>query len=55
MPVNLAPPKAGELLPVKGLALGVAEAGVRKANRKDLLVLRLVCAEQLRHSFIAHE
>ena len=41
MPVNLAPPKAGELLPVKGLALGVAEAGVRKANRKDLLVLRL--------------
>jgi len=41
MPVNLAPPKAGELLPVKGLVLGVAEAGVRKAKRKDLLVLRL--------------
>jgi len=38
--VNLAPPKAEELHPVKGLALGVAEAGVRKANRKDLLVMR---------------
>ena len=41
MPVNLAPPKPEDLLPVKGLALGVAEAGVRKANRKDLLVMRL--------------
>jgi glutamate N-acetyltransferase/amino-acid N-acetyltransferase len=26
---------------VKGVALGVAEAGVRKANRRDLLVMRL--------------
>jgi glutamate N-acetyltransferase / amino-acid N-acetyltransferase len=41
VPVNLAPPRAEDLLPVKGLALGVAEAGVRKANRKDLLVMRL--------------
>jgi glutamate N-acetyltransferase/amino-acid N-acetyltransferase len=41
MPVNLAPPKAEDLLPVRGLSLGVAEAGVRKANRKDLLVIRL--------------
>ena len=41
MPVNLAAPKAGDLLPVKGVALGVAEAGVRKANRKDLLLMRL--------------
>src|SRR5512141_2915270 len=41
MPVNLAPPSPGDLLPVKGAALGVAEAGVRKANRKDLLVMRL--------------
>jgi glutamate N-acetyltransferase/amino-acid N-acetyltransferase len=32
-------------LPVKGLALGVAEAGVRKPNRKDLLVMRVAdCA-----------
>ncbi len=41
MPVNLAPPKPEDLLPVKGLMLGVAEAGVRKAERKDLLVMRL--------------
>ncbi len=41
MPVNLAPPKPEDLLPVRGIALGVAEAGVRKAERKDLLVMRL--------------
>ena len=41
MPVNLSAPRAEDLLPVKGVALGIAEAGVRKANRKDLLVMRL--------------
>jgi glutamate N-acetyltransferase/amino-acid N-acetyltransferase len=41
MAVNLAAPKPEDLLPVKGVALGVAEAGVRKAGRKDLLVMRL--------------
>jgi glutamate N-acetyltransferase/amino-acid N-acetyltransferase len=41
MPVNLAPPRPEDLLPVQGLMLGVAEAGVRKANRKDLLVMQL--------------
>ncbi len=41
MPVNLAAPKPEDLLPVRGVALGVAEAGVRKAQRKDLLVMRL--------------
>ncbi len=41
MPVNLAPPKPEDLLPVRGVALGVAEAGVRKPGRKDLLVMRL--------------
>jgi glutamate N-acetyltransferase / amino-acid N-acetyltransferase len=41
MPVNLAPPKPEDLLPVKGVGLGVAEAGVRKAERKDLLLMRL--------------
>lgn len=39
MPVNLPLPQAGDLLPVPGLSLGVAEAGVRKANRKDVCVL----------------
>lgn len=41
MPVNLNPPDAKALLPVPGLELGIAEAGIRKANRKDLLVMRL--------------
>jgi len=41
MPVNLTAPAPGSLNPVKGIQLGVAEAGVRKANRKDLLVMTL--------------
>lgn len=41
MAVNLPLPVAAELLPVAGLELGYAEAGVRKANRKDLLVMTL--------------
>jgi glutamate N-acetyltransferase/amino-acid N-acetyltransferase len=41
MPVNLTPPNPDQLLPVKGVSLGIAEAGIKKANRKDLLVMRL--------------
>ena len=41
MPVNLTAPRAEDLYPVEGLRLGVTEAGVRKANRKDLTVLLL--------------
>jgi len=41
MPVNLAPPRAEDLLPVPGIRLGIAEAGVRKKNRKDLLVVEI--------------
>jgi glutamate N-acetyltransferase / amino-acid N-acetyltransferase len=41
MPVNLNPPEAKTLHPVPGVELGIAEAGIRKANRKDLLVMRL--------------
>lgn len=39
MPVNLPAPNAAELFPVQGLRIGVTEAGVRKANRKDLSVV----------------
>src|SRR5258706_5545116 len=42
MAVNLLPPDPGTLHSVPGVELGVAMAGVRKANRKDLLVMRLV-------------
>jgi glutamate N-acetyltransferase/amino-acid N-acetyltransferase len=41
MPVQLSAPRAGDLRPVRGLTIGVAEAGVRKANRKDLTVFLL--------------
>jgi glutamate N-acetyltransferase/amino-acid N-acetyltransferase len=41
MPVNLSAPDPAALLPIKGVECGIAEAGVRKANRKDLLVMRL--------------
>ncbi|HEY1288096.1 MAG TPA: bifunctional glutamate N-acetyltransferase/amino-acid acetyltransferase ArgJ [Burkholderiales bacterium] len=41
MAVNLPPPEPGALHPVAGLELGVARAGIKKADRKDLLVVRL--------------
>jgi len=41
MPVKLTAPDAASLLPVKGVQLGFAEANVRKANRKDVLVINL--------------
>jgi glutamate N-acetyltransferase/amino-acid N-acetyltransferase len=41
MAVNSPLPISANLLPIAGVELGHAEAGVRKANRKDLLVLRL--------------
>lgn len=41
MPVNLPEPLASDLLPVAGVRIGVTEAGVRKANRKDLTVFLL--------------
>jgi glutamate N-acetyltransferase/amino-acid N-acetyltransferase len=39
MPVNLAAPLASSLLDIEGLRIGVTEAGIRKANRKDLTVV----------------
>ena len=41
MPVYLLPPVASDLLPVAGLRIGTAMAGVRKANRRDLVVFAL--------------
>jgi len=42
MPVKLTAPQASSLLPVKGVQLGFAEAYVKKPNRKDVLVIKLV-------------
>ena len=41
MPVNLTSPVATDLLPVKGILLGTAEANIKKPNRKDLLIMHL--------------
>jgi glutamate N-acetyltransferase/amino-acid N-acetyltransferase len=38
MPVNLDAPVAADLHPVAGVRIGTAMAGVRKANRRDLVV-----------------
>ena len=41
MPVNLPAPNPLDLHPVPGVKLGIAMAGVRKANRRDLTVISL--------------
>jgi glutamate N-acetyltransferase/amino-acid N-acetyltransferase len=41
MAVNLTVPRAADLHAVPGLRIGVAMAGIRKANRKDLVVFTL--------------
>ena len=41
MAVNSPLPVAADLQPVNGIELGFAEAGIKKPNRKDLLVMRL--------------
>lgn len=41
MAVNLLPPNPADLRPVAGLELGIAMAGIRKADRRDLLLMKL--------------
>ena len=41
MSVNLAAPNPAKLYPIAGLRIGVTEAGIRKAGRKDLSVVLL--------------
>jgi glutamate N-acetyltransferase/amino-acid N-acetyltransferase len=41
MPVNLTAPNPADLHPVPGVQLGIAMAGIRKANRRDLTVITL--------------
>jgi glutamate N-acetyltransferase/amino-acid N-acetyltransferase len=47
MPVNLSAPDPQRLHPVPGVRLGVAMAGVRKANRRDLTVIELAEGSQV--------
>ncbi len=41
MPANFSPTLLGQLSPIKGVSLGIAEAGINKSNRKDLLLITL--------------
>lgn len=41
MAVNLHIPPPSDILPVPGIEIGTAEAGIRKAGRKDITVFRL--------------
>jgi len=41
MPVNIPTLLPEHLLPIPGIKLGIAEAGIKKRNRKDLLVIAL--------------
>lgn len=41
MPVNISSLLAEQLLAVDGIMLGIAEAGIKKSNHKDLLVITL--------------
>ncbi|MCO6427844.1 bifunctional glutamate N-acetyltransferase/amino-acid acetyltransferase ArgJ [Nitrosomonas communis] len=41
MPVNIPPLLPQQLLPVQGISLGIAEAGIKRSDRKDLLLIAL--------------
>ena len=47
MPVNLQAPNPADLKPVPGVQLGTAMAGVRKANRRDVLVVTFAEGSQV--------
>jgi glutamate N-acetyltransferase/amino-acid N-acetyltransferase len=47
MAVNLVTPNPADLKPVQGVRLGVAEAGIRKANRRDLTVIELAAGSRV--------
>ena len=51
MPVNLKRPDPNALHAVAGVELGWAEAGIRKPNRKDLLVVRIAAGAGVAGAF----
>src|SRR6185369_1358544 len=51
MAVNLPPPDPKSLYPVAGVELGTAMAGIKKPNRKDLLVIRLASGAAVAGAF----
>ncbi|MHB1092748.1 bifunctional glutamate N-acetyltransferase/amino-acid acetyltransferase ArgJ [Thiobacillus sp.] len=47
MPVNLAAPSPASLLPVPGVRLGIASAGIKKPGRRDLTLIELAPGSQV--------
>ena len=47
MTVNLAFPQKTDLKPISGFEMGIAQAGIKKPNRKDLLVMTLAPGSQV--------
>jgi glutamate N-acetyltransferase/amino-acid N-acetyltransferase len=47
MPVNYATPAVTQLLPITGVRLGITEAGIRKANRRDLTLIELAAGSRV--------
>ena len=54
MPVNLKAPDPAALHAVRGVELGVAMAGIRKANRRDLTVVKLAEGSSVAGVFTAN-
>ena len=54
MPVNLKAPAPDALHAVRGVEIGVAMAGVRKANRRDLTVVKLAVGSSVAGVFTAN-
>jgi glutamate N-acetyltransferase/amino-acid N-acetyltransferase len=47
MPVKLDPPDPAHLLPIAGVRLGIASAGIKKAGRRDLTLIELAPGSQV--------
>ncbi|MDP3421719.1 MAG: bifunctional ornithine acetyltransferase/N-acetylglutamate synthase, partial [Thiobacillus sp.] len=47
MPVNLAAPDPASLLPVAGVRLGIASAGIKKPGRRDITLIELAPGSQV--------
>ena len=47
MAVNLIPPDPQSLRPVRGVKIGFAEAGIRKAGRRDLMVMQFAAGTEV--------
>ncbi len=54
MAFNLYPPEPSEIYPVPGVVLGVAEANIRKPNRKDVLVVELALGSRVAGVFTSN-